>query len=103
MRAREHTGSSAPVQIHSEGGCDFLSVAHGLVLLFHQLFVPEERSILNVLLLPRNVVIREVQDERKRRNGDKEPSLKQLLTASNPNKPYILSTQILRMDRIKPT
>ncbi|CAB1344203.1 unnamed protein product, partial [Coregonus sp. 'balchen'] len=90
-------------QIHSGGGCDFLSVAHvtddiieclppheitethiiinitgfsaygdvtdddapispiqGLVLLFHQLFVPEERSILNVLLLPSNVVRKEV-------------------------------------------
>ncbi|CAB1344201.1 unnamed protein product, partial [Coregonus sp. 'balchen'] len=89
-------------QIHSGGGCDFLSVAHvtddiieflppheitethiiinitgfcdygltkdeapvfpiqGLVLLFYQPFVPEERSILNMLLLPSNVVRKEV-------------------------------------------
>ncbi|KAK6300933.1 hypothetical protein J4Q44_G00290310 [Coregonus suidteri] len=44
-----------------------------LVLLFYKPpVVPKKRSILNVLLLPRNVVIREVQDERKTRNGDKE-------------------------------
>ncbi|XP_045082683.1 caspase recruitment domain-containing protein 8-like [Coregonus clupeaformis] len=133
-------------EIHSGGGCDFLSVAHvtddiiefihpleitethiiinitgfsaygltkdkaqvspiqGLVLLFHQLFVPEERSILNVLLLPSNVVIREVQDERKRRNGDKETFIETNPHCNlTPNKPYILSTNITHGYRINPT
>ncbi|XP_045069607.1 uncharacterized protein LOC121557002 [Coregonus clupeaformis] len=135
-------------QIHSEGGCDFLSVAHvtdddkvefihpleitdthviinitgfsaygdvtdddapispihGLVLLFHQLFVPEERSILNVLLLPRNVVIREVQDVRKTRNGYKETLIETTPHCNlTPNKTYILSTNITHGYRINPT
>uniref|UniRef100_A0A4W5JYJ1 CARD domain-containing protein n=1 Tax=Hucho hucho TaxID=62062 RepID=A0A4W5JYJ1_9TELE len=94
-------------ELHSKGGCDFLSVAHvmddslefirdvqitdkhvilningfsaygvvkeddsptvpirSLVLLFYKLpVVPKKRSILNVLLLPRNVMIREVGKE----------------------------------------
>ncbi|XP_071246163.1 uncharacterized protein [Salvelinus alpinus] len=134
-------------QIHSDGGCDFLSVAHvtddnveflpphettdthviinitgssaygdvtdddapispiqGLVLLFYQPFLSEQRSILNVLLLPRNVVIREVQEERKRRNGDKETFVE-----TNPHcnltqkKTYILSTDITDGYKITPT
>uniref|UniRef100_A0A4W5LFD5 FIIND domain-containing protein n=1 Tax=Hucho hucho TaxID=62062 RepID=A0A4W5LFD5_9TELE len=134
-------------QIHSEGGCDFLSVAHvtddkveflpphettdthviinitgssaygdvtdddaaispihGLVLLFYQSFFSEERSILNVLLLPRNVVIREVQEERKRRNGDKETFIETNPQCSlTPKKAYILSTDITDGYRINPT
>ncbi|CAB1344221.1 unnamed protein product, partial [Coregonus sp. 'balchen'] len=81
-----------------------ISPIHGLVLLFHQLFVPEERSILNVLLLPRNVVIREVQDERKRRNGYKETFIETTPHCNlTPNKPYILSTNITHGYRINPT
>ncbi|CAB1344227.1 unnamed protein product, partial [Coregonus sp. 'balchen'] len=76
----------------------------GLVLLFYQLFVPEERSILNVLLLPSNVVIREVQDERKTRNGDKETLIETTPHCNlTPNKPYILSTNITHGYRINPT
>ncbi|XP_064813178.1 uncharacterized protein LOC135528191 [Oncorhynchus masou masou] len=65
-----------------------------LVLLFYKPpVVPKKRSILNVLLLPRNVVIREVQEEWKRRNGDQyiyvETNPRCQLT---PNKEYELST-----------
>ncbi|XP_021449046.1 NACHT, LRR and PYD domains-containing protein 1b allele 3-like [Oncorhynchus mykiss] len=134
-------------QIHSDGGCDFLSVAHvtddnveflpphettdthviinitgssaygdvtdddapispiqGLLLLFYQPFLSEERSILNVLLLPRNVVIREVQEERKRRNGDKETFVETNPHCNlTPKKAYILSTDITDGYRISPT
>ncbi|KAM9492117.1 uncharacterized protein ACWYII_004092 isoform 2-T2 [Salvelinus alpinus] len=67
-----------------------------LVLLFYKPpVVPEKRSILNVLLLPRNVVIREVQEEWKRRNGDKyiyiETNPRCQLT---PNKEYELSADL---------
>ncbi|CAB1344222.1 unnamed protein product, partial [Coregonus sp. 'balchen'] len=81
-----------------------ISPIQGLVLLFHQLFVPEERSILNVLLLPSNVVIRELQDERKTRNGDKETFIETTPHCNlTPNKPYILSTNITHGYRINPT
>ncbi|CAB1344223.1 unnamed protein product [Coregonus sp. 'balchen'] len=81
-----------------------ISPIHGLVLLFHQLFVPEERSILNVLLLPSNVVIREVQDVRKTRNGYKETLIETTPHCNlTPNKTYILSTNITHGYRINPT
>uniref|UniRef100_A0A4W5K2D9 CARD domain-containing protein n=1 Tax=Hucho hucho TaxID=62062 RepID=A0A4W5K2D9_9TELE len=134
-------------ELHSKGGCDFLSVAHvmddslefirdvqitdkhvilningfsaygvvkeddsptvpirSLVLLFYKLpVVPKKRSILNVLLLPRNVMIREVQVEWKRRNGDQETYIEtnahcQLI----PKQQYTLSTDLTDEHQIRP-
>ncbi|KAM9519203.1 caspase recruitment domain-containing protein 8-like isoform 1-T1 [Salvelinus alpinus] len=134
-------------ELHSTGGCDFLSVAHvmddslefirdvqitdthvilningfsaygivreddsptvpirALVLLFYKLpVVPKKRSILNVLLLPRNVMIREVQEEWKRRNGDQEIYIEtnahcQLI----PKQEYTLSTDLTDEHQIRP-
>ncbi|XP_045549648.1 caspase recruitment domain-containing protein 8 isoform X2 [Salmo salar] len=134
-------------ELHSKGGCDFLSVAHvmddslefirdvqitdkhvilnisgfsaygivreddsptvpihALVLLFYKLpVVPKKRSILNVLLLPRNVMIREVQEEWKRRNGDQETYIEtnthcQLI----PKQEYTLSTDLTDEHQIRP-
>ncbi|XP_031672218.1 uncharacterized protein LOC109887373 isoform X6 [Oncorhynchus kisutch] len=75
-----------------------------LVLLFYKPpVVPKKRSILNVLLLPRNVVIREVQEEWKRRNGDKyiyiETNPRCQLT---PNKEYELFTDLTDEYLIQP-
>ncbi|XP_052382093.1 NACHT, LRR and PYD domains-containing protein 1b allele 3-like [Oncorhynchus keta] len=75
-----------------------------LVLLFYKPpDVPKKRSILNVLLLPRNVVIREVQEEWKRRNGDKyiyiETNPRCQLT---PNKEYELFTDLTDEYLIQP-
>ncbi|XP_052357848.1 caspase recruitment domain-containing protein 8-like [Oncorhynchus keta] len=75
-----------------------------LVLLFYKPpDVPKKRSILNVLLLPRNVVIREVQEEWKRRNGDKyiyiETNPCYQLT---PNKEYKLFTDLTDEYLIQP-
>ncbi|XP_042174815.1 uncharacterized protein LOC112238112 isoform X2 [Oncorhynchus tshawytscha] len=75
-----------------------------LVLLFYKPpVVPKKRSILNVLLLPRNVVIREVQEEWKRRNGDKYIYIEtnprcQLI----PNKEYELFTDLTDEYLIQP-
>ncbi|CAB1319043.1 unnamed protein product [Coregonus sp. 'balchen'] len=134
-------------ELHSKGGCDFLSVAHvmddslefirdvqitdkhvilnitgfsaygvvkeddsptvpirALVLLFYKPpVVPKKRSILNVLLLPRNVMIREVQEEWKRRNGDEEIYIEtnahcQLI----PKQEYTLSTDLVDEHQIRP-
>ncbi|XP_014039681.2 uncharacterized protein [Salmo salar] len=75
-----------------------------LVLLFYKPpVVPKKRSILNVLWLPRNAVIREVQEEWKRRNGDKciyiETNPRCQLT---PNKEYELSTDLTDEYLIQP-
>ncbi|KAM9492115.1 uncharacterized protein ACWYII_004091 isoform 4-T4 [Salvelinus alpinus] len=130
-------------QIHSGGGCDFLSVAHvtddnmefippheitethiiinitgfsaygnvheedapispiqGLVLLFHQPFVPEQRSILNVFLLPSNVVRKEVREVIER------DGIREILTTSpcklTPTQEYTLSTNSADGHRIQP-
>ncbi|XP_055763005.1 NACHT, LRR and PYD domains-containing protein 1b allele 3-like isoform X1 [Salvelinus fontinalis] len=130
-------------QIHSDGGCDFLSVAHvtddniefippleitethiiinitgfsaygnvheedapispiqGLVLLFHQPFVPEQRSILNVFLLPSNVVRKEVREVIER------DGIREILTTSpcklTPKQEYTLSTNSADGHRIQP-
>ena len=52
------TGFSAYGIVHEEDAP--ISPIQGLVLIFYQPFVPEQRSILNVLLLPSNVVRKEV-------------------------------------------
>ncbi|XP_062309901.1 NACHT, LRR and PYD domains-containing protein 1b allele 2-like [Osmerus eperlanus] len=134
-------------QIHSEGGCDFLSVAHvtddgfelippvtitdshvvinitgfsafgntdeerapispinALVLLFYQPpLVNQTRSILNVLLLPNNVIIQEVQHERRRRNGDKERYIESVSHCKlTPNQEYTLTMDPADAHTIKP-
>ncbi|CAB1344233.1 unnamed protein product, partial [Coregonus sp. 'balchen'] len=76
-----------------------------LVLLFYTPpVVPKKRSILNVLLLPINVVIREVQEEWRRRNEDRniyvETNSHCQLT---PNQEYNLSTDLTDEYLIKPT
>ncbi|KAK6301011.1 hypothetical protein J4Q44_G00291090 [Coregonus suidteri] len=75
-----------------------------LVLLFYKPpVVPKKRSILNVLLLPRNVVIREVQEEWIRRNEDRNIYIE---TNSHcqltPNQEYNLSTDLTDEYLIKP-
>ncbi|XP_064872277.1 uncharacterized protein LOC135570133 isoform X3 [Oncorhynchus nerka] len=130
-------------QMHSGGGCDFLSVAHvtddnmefippheitethiiinvtgfsaygivheedapispiqGLVLIFYQPFVPEQRSILNVLLLPSNVVRKEVREVIER------DGIREIQTTSQckltPKQEYTLSTYSADGHRIQP-
>ncbi|XP_029596126.1 uncharacterized protein LOC115178877 isoform X2 [Salmo trutta] len=93
------TGSSAYGDVTDDDAP--ISPIHG-ILLFYQLFLSEERSILNVLLLPRNVVIREVQEER--RNGDKETFIETNPHCNlTPKKAYILSTDITDGYMINPT
>ncbi|XP_034150416.1 uncharacterized protein LOC105031601 isoform X2 [Esox lucius] len=75
-----------------------------LVLLFYKVpDVPMKRSILYVLLLPRNTVFREVQEEWRRRNGDQyiyiETNPRCQLT---PNKKYSLFTELTVEHQIKP-
>ncbi|KAJ8001455.1 hypothetical protein DPEC_G00169670 [Dallia pectoralis] len=66
-----------------------------MVLLFYQLPDVNNRSILNVLLLPRTVVLDEVCEKRKRRNGDREKYIEInhdcVLT---PDEDYTLSTDL---------
>nr|XP_029538135.1 NACHT, LRR and PYD domains-containing protein 1-like isoform X1 [Oncorhynchus nerka]XP_029538136.1 NACHT, LRR and PYD domains-containing protein 1-like isoform X1 [Oncorhynchus nerka] len=75
-----------------------------LVLLFYQLPDVVKRSILKVLLLPSNVVLKEVLEERRSRNGDREIYLE---TTSHcqltPKQEYTLSTDLTDNHRIKPT
>nr|XP_029538137.1 uncharacterized protein LOC115142655 isoform X2 [Oncorhynchus nerka] len=63
-----------------------------------------KRSILKVLLLPSNVVLKEVLEERRSRNGDREIYLE---TTSHcqltPKQEYTLSTDLTDNHRIKPT
>ncbi|XP_070966236.1 uncharacterized protein [Oncorhynchus clarkii lewisi] len=75
-----------------------------LVLLFYQLPDVDKRSILKVLLLPSNVVLKEVLEERRSSNGDREIYLE---TTSHcqltPKQEYTLSTDLTDNHRIKPT
>ncbi|XP_013986678.1 uncharacterized protein isoform X3 [Salmo salar] len=64
----------------------------------------DKRSILKVLLLPSNVVLKEVREERRSSNGDREIYLE---TTSHcqltPKQEYTLSTDLTDDHRIKPT
>uniref|UniRef100_A0A673Z3W7 Uncharacterized LOC115208500 n=1 Tax=Salmo trutta TaxID=8032 RepID=A0A673Z3W7_SALTR len=75
-----------------------------LVLLFYQLPDVDKWSILKVLLLPSNVVLKEVREERRSSNGDREIYLE---TTSHcqltPKQEYTLSTDLTDDHRIKPT
>ncbi|XP_064821393.1 uncharacterized protein LOC135539438 isoform X2 [Oncorhynchus masou masou] len=75
-----------------------------LVLLFYQLPDVDKRSILKVLLLPSNVVLKEVLEERRSSNGDREIYLE---TTSHcqltPKQEYTFSTDLKDNHRIKPT
>ncbi|XP_029595392.1 NACHT, LRR and PYD domains-containing protein 1b allele 3 [Salmo trutta] len=134
-------------EIHSEGGCDFLSVAHvtdddsmeflhhhetrethvilnitqfskygitkdkeapvspirALVLLFYQLPDDNNKSTLNVLLLPRNVDIDEVCKTRRTRNGDREMYIEKNPNCRlTPDQEYTLSTDLTDEHHIDP-
>ncbi|XP_064857090.1 uncharacterized protein LOC115122706 isoform X5 [Oncorhynchus nerka] len=133
-------------EIHSEGGCDFLSVAHvtddsmkflhphetrethvilnitqfskygitkdkeapvspirALVLLFYKLPDDNNESILNVLLLPRNVDIDEVCKTRRTRNGDREIYIEKNPNCRlTPDQEYTLSTDLTDEHHIDP-
>uniref|UniRef100_A0A4W5R4A3 Caspase recruitment domain family, member 8 n=1 Tax=Hucho hucho TaxID=62062 RepID=A0A4W5R4A3_9TELE len=81
-----------------------ISPIDSLVLLFYQLPDVGKRSILKVLLLPGNVVLKEVREERRSSNGDREIYLE---TTSHcqltPKQEYTLSTDLTDDHRIKPT
>uniref|UniRef100_A0A4W5PLC7 NACHT domain-containing protein n=1 Tax=Hucho hucho TaxID=62062 RepID=A0A4W5PLC7_9TELE len=134
-------------EIHSEGGCDFLSVAHvtdddsmeflpphdttethvilningfckygitkeqeapvspirALVLLFYQLPDDNNKSTLNVLLLPRNVDIDEVCKARRTRNRDGEMYIEKNPNCRlTPDQEYTLSTDLTDEHHIDP-
>ncbi|XP_013986677.1 uncharacterized protein isoform X2 [Salmo salar] len=84
--------------------CRPISPIDTLVLLFYQLPDVDKRSILKVLLLPSNVVLKEVREERRSSNGDREIYLE---TTSHcqltPKQEYTLSTDLTDDHRIKPT
>ncbi|XP_038871846.1 NACHT, LRR and PYD domains-containing protein 1b allele 2-like isoform X2 [Salvelinus namaycush] len=96
------TGFSKYVIVSEEGRP--ISPIDALVLLFYQLPDVDKRSILKVLLLPSNVVLKEVREERRSSNGDREIYLE---TTSHcqltPKQEYTLSTDLTDDHRIKPT
>uniref|UniRef100_A0A3P9CZF1 FIIND domain-containing protein n=1 Tax=Maylandia zebra TaxID=106582 RepID=A0A3P9CZF1_9CICH len=86
-------------ELISTGGGQFLQVAHvndevqALVLLFYKPPVdPDPRSILSVLLLPRNIVIRDVQRTRRKLNGDERYIDTSPHCKLHPKQVYTLST-----------
>ncbi|XP_036798456.1 uncharacterized protein LOC118938516 [Oncorhynchus mykiss] len=92
------TGFSAYGIVHEEDAP--ISPIQGLVLIFYQPFVPEQRSILNVLLLPSNVVRKEVREVIER------DGIREIQTTSQckltPKQEYTLSTYSADGHRIEP-